>query len=194
MTPADRHRTRSLLVNGLTVARLALSPALPLLAGHLPAALALYTLGGLTDLADGYLARRWRVASRAGARLDSVADLVFWLCVALWAVRAVGQGLAAALPWVGAAFALRLLALAAALWRHHPPLPLHTWANKATGALLWLALPLWVATGRGWLVPTVGIVACLAALEDALLHLSLPNPPDPDTRSLWHAHRARRNQ
>ena len=194
MAPTDQRRARVLLVNGLTAARLVLSPALPLLAGHLPAALALYTLGRLTDLADGYLARRWQVASRPGARLDSAADLVFWLCMAGWLARSMGMRLAAVLPWAGAALALRLLALAAALWRRHPPLPLHTWANKAAGGLLWLALPLWVAAGWAWLVPVTGLAACLAASEDALLHLTLPTSLDPDTRSLWHAHRARRNR
>lgn len=194
MTTAPRQQARAALVNGLTIARLVVSPGLPLLAGCLPAALALYALGGVTDLLDGWLARRWRVAGPAGARLDSAADVVFWLCVTLWAARATGPRLAALLPWVGTVLALRLLAFAAALVRRHPPLPLHTVASKAAGVTLWLALPLWVALGWGWLVPAAGTVACLAAGEDALLRLTLSEPPDPDIRSLWHAHRARRNR
>ena len=36
----------------------------------------LYLIAGLTDMLDGFLARRWGVESKFGARLDSLADLV----------------------------------------------------------------------------------------------------------------------
>ena len=41
----------------------------------------LYLIAGLTDILDGFLARRWGVESKFGARLDSFADFVFVLAV-----------------------------------------------------------------------------------------------------------------
>ena len=41
----------------------------------------LYLIAGLTDMLDGFLARRWRVESKLGAKLDSLADFVFVLAV-----------------------------------------------------------------------------------------------------------------
>ena len=41
----------------------------------------LYLIAGLTDILDGYLARRWCVESKFGARLDSLADFVFVMAV-----------------------------------------------------------------------------------------------------------------
>ena len=41
----------------------------------------LYVIAGATDMLDGFLARRWGVESKFGARLDSMADLVFVLAV-----------------------------------------------------------------------------------------------------------------
>ena len=41
----------------------------------------LYVIAGLTDILDGFLARRWGVESKLGARLDSLADFVFVLTV-----------------------------------------------------------------------------------------------------------------
>ena len=41
----------------------------------------LYLIAGLTDMVDGFLARRWGVESKFGARLDSLADFVFVLVV-----------------------------------------------------------------------------------------------------------------
>ena len=41
----------------------------------------IYLIAGLTDILDGFLARRWAVESKLGARLDSLADFVFVLTV-----------------------------------------------------------------------------------------------------------------
>ena len=41
----------------------------------------LYVIAGTTDMLDGFLARRWDVESKFGARLDSLADFVFVLAV-----------------------------------------------------------------------------------------------------------------
>ena len=40
--------------------------------------LAVYTIAGLTDVLDGWLARKTGTASPFGARLDSIADLLFY--------------------------------------------------------------------------------------------------------------------
>ena len=40
--------------------------------------LAVYTLAGLTDALDGWVARKAGTASEFGARLDSIADLFFY--------------------------------------------------------------------------------------------------------------------
>ena len=41
---------------------------------------AFYSLAGLSDMADGAVARKTKSTSEFGARLDSVADLVFVFC------------------------------------------------------------------------------------------------------------------
>ena len=40
-----------------------------------------YVIAGTTDMLDGFLARRWGVESKFGARLDSLADFGFVLAV-----------------------------------------------------------------------------------------------------------------
>ena len=39
----------------------------------------LYVIAGTTDMLDGFLARRWGVESKFGARLDSLAELIVCL-------------------------------------------------------------------------------------------------------------------
>ena len=48
----------------------------------------LYLIAGLTDILDGFLARRWGVESKFGARLDSLADFLFVLAVG-WVIACI---------------------------------------------------------------------------------------------------------
>ena len=71
------------LANLVTLSRAALIlPILALLkAGWFDSALALYLLAALTDLVDGWLARRMGQASAFGAQLDAVVDNLFSLAI-----------------------------------------------------------------------------------------------------------------
>jgi cardiolipin synthase len=71
--------------NLLSVARLALIPvvAWQLAIEAYEVALPLFLAAALTDLADGYIARRFRLTSRLGALLDPVADKLSMLVATL---------------------------------------------------------------------------------------------------------------
>ena len=100
----------------------------------------LYLAAGLSDMLDGFVARRTNSASPLGARLDSMADLLF-LTVCLLKLLPV-----LALPvwlwvWVGLIALLRLVNILSGFVCRKKLVLLHTGANKLTGALLFL-LPL----------------------------------------------------
>ena len=100
----------------------------------------LYLAAGLSDMLDGFVARRTNSASPLGAKLDSMADIVF-LSVCLIKLLPV-----LALPvwlwvWVGLIALLRLVNILSGFVRRKKLVLLHTRANKLTGALLFL-LPL----------------------------------------------------
>ena len=88
--------------NLLAVIRLVLTPVVMALILHTPdetgyrvLATVLFVIAALTDFADGYLARRWRIVTTLGAFLDTVADkiLVTGALVALVQVDVVS-------PWI----------------------------------------------------------------------------------------------
>ena len=70
------NRISYLVINGITLYRLVAAPVLIVLAftRNLDVFKWLLALSFFTDLIDGYLARKFKVTSIAGARLDSVAD------------------------------------------------------------------------------------------------------------------------
>jgi cardiolipin synthase len=133
--------------NALTVARLLCIPIFVLLllrphhAGWYPAALLLGLLG-ITDFADGYIARHFSQVSTAGKVLDPLADRLL-LAVAAVSIIAIG-----ALPvWVAALVISREVLVAAgflvvaAAGGHRMDVQ---WAGKAGTFGLMFALPLFL--------------------------------------------------
>ncbi len=98
--------------NLITAARIALAPYVAWLMATGRARAGLYWLiaVGLTDIVDGFLARRFGWTSAAGAYLDPLADKVMAGCVYL------ALGFAGAIPWwlVGIVFGRDILIVAAA--------------------------------------------------------------------------------
>ena len=118
----------------------------------------LYVIAGLTDILDGFLARRWGVESKLGARLDGLADFVF--------VLAVGYKL---FPWLKLPATLWMMIGLIALIKVANAISsymvkrriefLHTRANKLTGFLLFVGM---MAIGQSYFVPVAWMIACIA--------------------------------
>lgn len=127
---------------------------------------ALYLICGISDMADGYLARRLKCVSKTGARLDSVADICFVVCCA-WQLLPVLD-----LPrwlwlWAGVIVAVKLVSQVLALAMYGCCYFPHTLTNKLTGLLLFITIP----TTFWTVIPlaAVAVVATYAAIDEALL-------------------------
>ena len=134
--------------------------------------LAVYTLAGLTDVLDGWLARKTGTVSEFGARLDSMADLVFYGVLLLRLFPVLRQALPAAIWYAVAAVVLvRLVSYGAAAVKYHRFAFLHTWLNKLTGGATFL-LPYALALSSGvtysWFVC---VLALAASAEELAIHL-----------------------
>lgn len=136
----------------LTLLRVVLVPgiALFLLERHFALALAVFLVAALSDVADGWLARRWKQETKLGRALDPVVDIVFNLAM-FFALMA-----AALLPvWVFAMAALRygiLLIGGAGLYLFVGPLRIQpTPFGRATGVVMasLLALHLYLHATQG---------------------------------------------
>ena len=118
----------------------------------------LYLIAGLTDILDGFLARRWEVESKFGARLDSLADFVF--------VLAVGYKL---FPWLKLPVVLWIMIGLIALVKASNAFSvylvkqriefLHTKANKLTGFLLFIGM---MTIGQSYFIPVAWMITCIA--------------------------------
>lgn len=119
-------------------------------------ALAVLFVSGVSDWADGYLARRLQQTSRVGEILDPVADRLYILATVI------GLGMRDIIPWW---FAVLLPARDAFLWclvpflrtRGYSALPVHFLGKAATANLLYSFPLLLLGDGTGTL-PTLAKV------------------------------------
>jgi len=116
----------------------------------------LYALCGISDMVDGWLARKIRAESKTGAVLDSVADIVFVACCAIRLLPILE------IPvwlwiWAGVIVFIKIVNQISALVVYKRLCFPHTIANKLTGLLLFLAVPVMF-----WSVIPIAIVAAIA--------------------------------
>lgn len=128
------------MANIITCVRIACS--IPLLFFSVPSVwfYVFYIIGGLSDILDGIVARKTKTESMFGARLDSIADLIFVsvcfikllpmlnLPVWLWV-------------WCGIIALIRIFNIICGYCYQKKLVMLHTIANKAVGVMLFI-LPL----------------------------------------------------
>ena len=116
----------------------------------------LYIVCGLSDIADGWLARKLKCVTRTGAWLDSVADICFVACCA-WKLLPILE-----LPqwlwlWAGVIVAIKVVNQLSAVWVHGRFCFPHTLANKWAGFLLFIAAPM-----TFWSIIPISIAAFVA--------------------------------
>ena len=137
-----------------------------------------YTLGGVTDMLDGPIARRTGMVSAFGAKLDSAADAVFLIAAALRLLPLLRQTMSAAVWYMAAAIALVRLAafIIGRVRRCGAEMP-HLWLNKLAGFLLFLLPYLLGWHGVRWYaVPVCLVCGVSAAAELWLCCRSRKNP------------------
>lgn len=132
----------------------------------------IYTFAGLSDVLDGWIARKSGKASEFGARLDSISDLLFYSVLLIRLFPILYETLPREIWYVVVAIIfVRLAAYITAAVKYHRFASLHTWMNKLTGALVFL-LPYVLLISSGveycW---AVCMVAFAASAEELAIHL-----------------------
>lgn len=170
---------KRLLPNAISVARIALVPLWVLCAEWAARAapdpgdaaatyrgLALATLVaiGVSDVVDGFLARRWHVESRAGAILDAIADkLMQVVCITYLALRPTQVFIPVPL-WFLALLISRDVLLGSGVLALRARVRgfriVHRWHGKVASTLLF-ALMFWATSGIGHALAS-GIYAALS--------------------------------
>ena len=151
------------MANTITFFRIAAGIALLFCPVFSPAVYVFYISAGLSDMLDGFVARKTDTVSKLGARLDTIADLVL-VVVCLIKLLPVLRIPAWLYGWIGIIAFIKVVNLISGFVIQKRFVTVHSVMNKATGALLFL-LPLTLPA-----VPLkyTAIVVCAAATFAAI--------------------------
>ncbi|MBP5687858.1 MAG: CDP-alcohol phosphatidyltransferase family protein [Muribaculaceae bacterium] len=116
----------------------------------------IYLACGISDMADGWLARKFDCATKTGALLDSVADICFVACCGLKLLPVFELPLWLWI-WAGVIVVIKIANQVLALLMSGKCSFPHTIANKVTGFLLFIAVPM-----TFWSIIPLAIVAVVA--------------------------------
>jgi phosphatidylglycerophosphate synthase len=180
-----------LLLTGL---RVLLAPVMIFLAFYYPSRVA---FGGclivafLSDVFDGILARRFKVATPALRRLDSVADSAFYLAALLVAWHLYPSALRQHRTALTVLAGLEILRYAVDFVKFRREAAYHMWSSKLWGICLFVGFFALLALGvDGWPVAVAIYVGILVDIEGFAVSLLLREWKS-DVPSVVHARRLR---
>ena len=158
------------MANLLTFIRIIGTFALIPLSAATPAFYLVYIICGLTDVLDGMVARATKTANDFGAKLDRVADILFYsiILIRLFPLLYI-QIPSFILWWMLLIIAIRIASYIFAYKNKNSFSSLHTIPNKITGILVFL-IPFFL--GRS-ILPMFCIMSCAAATFSAAQELYL---------------------
>lgn len=146
-----------------------------------------YLWGGLSDILDGFLARRLHLQSDIGAKLDSIADVFFNGALLFIVVANITFPL---WMWgcIGIIVVIRLISYSVGFYKYHAFASLHTILNKITGVFLFV-FPLFYT----WIgVELTGFITCFIALLSAIEEMMITvkeKELNRDCKSIFHLHK-----
>ena len=152
-----------MMANAITVFRIAAGIVLLFCPVFSPVFYVFYIAAGLSDMLDGFVARKTDTVSLLGARLDTTADFVF-VVVCLIKLLPVLRIPAWLYAWIGIIAFIKAVNIVSGFAIQKKLVAVHSAMNKATGVLLFM-LPL--------MIPAVSlkysaIVVCAAATFAAI--------------------------
>lgn len=169
----------SMIPNMLSLARIALAIVLLFIDPYSGWFLLAYLTCGLTDVLDGYLARKLGATSAAGALMDAIGDLLMY-GVILYLFLTVFTIPAWLVVWVVNLAAFRLLGWFIS-WVRLGRLVTHTYLDRFTGILLFALLPVLLffdltLETPALIVCTIATVATMEVLVLAFLSRKKDDP------------------
>ena len=153
------------MANTISLFRIAAGIVLLFCPAFSPAFTVFYIAAGLSDMLDGFVARKTDTVSKLGAKLDTIADLVLVLVclIKLLPVLSIPAWLYA---WIGIIALKKNVNIIFGFVVQRKFVAIHSVMNRATGALLFL-LPLTIpAVPLKYSVIVVCAAATFAAIQE----------------------------
>ena len=190
MTRNNRNGTLLTIPNLLSGFRLIAAPFLLCIAwfGHHNMFLVLLAISLFTDSIDGFIARRLKVASEIGSKLDSWGDMATYLTLPLCAWWLWPEILRREALYVILVLAAFVSPLIAGFLKYRSLPSYHTWAAKISAVLISVSAFMIFVADISWPFRIAVMVQVLVACEEIAITIRLTKLQS-NVRSFWHVNR-----
>jgi len=160
------------IANYISISRIFLALIMALLKPLSVEFLVIYIFCGISDILDGYIARKTSTTSKLGEKLDSVADLI--MCMVLIIVLYPIINLTVEIIiWICIIGVIRVVSMMVVFIKYKTFGILHTYGNKITGFVLFIfPVSLKFLQSDIIMVYIVCVLASISAIEEFLINLS----------------------
>jgi len=131
----------------------------------------IYIICGLSDILDGFIARKTGTTSSLGEKIDSLADLIM-ICVLFYVFYPIINPSMKIIIWLVLIGIIRLLSMAVAMRKYKTFAMLHTYGNKITGLILFIFPMLISLIHTTVLVFVICVLASISAIEEFIIQLT----------------------
>ncbi len=133
-----------------------------------------YSLCGISDMADGFAARKLKAESSFGARLDSIADIIFLAVTAIliFPYLTIKKCIVVIIFLI---FIFRIIGILLGIILHKKLVMLHTVAEKITGFMLFVSVYFVEKIDINILAVPICIAALFAASQEMFLIIKEKN-------------------
>ena len=154
------------LPNAITAVRILCSAAILFCNALSPTFFVLYVTAGVSDIADGWVARRTNTASNFGSKFDTTADAVFVIVCLIKLIPAIDIPVWL-IVWTAAIACIKIFNIVSAYAERRQFVAIHSAMNKVAGALLFALPPTIAVIGIKYSAPIVCAAATLAAIDES---------------------------
>lgn len=172
------------LPNILSVCRIVLSIILIIFAKDITVFITIYIICALTDVLDGYIARKYKCESELGGKLDSLGDFVFFMVIITYFILYKQKTIEAFFVPIVIITLIRISTLIICRIKNKKIYSIHTISNKVTGITIIAGMPVYLLTEENTVIWILLSVALFSALEEMLIILVTKNP-DINRKSLF---------
>ncbi|MTI61135.1 MAG: CDP-alcohol phosphatidyltransferase family protein [Firmicutes bacterium] len=160
-----------IIPNTLSIFRIILSGLLIISFPYKTIFILIYLLSGLTDILDGFIARKYNIATKLGAKLDSIADIIFYIVLLIiffiWF-----RNILIKYKWlIIITITIRVSTIIIGIVKFKNIVFIHTVANKITGLMIY-CIPIYIILlNSNILILVTTITSIISALEEFLIML-----------------------
>ena len=130
----------------------------------------IYIICGLSDIMDGFIARKTGTTSILGAKLDSLADMLM-IGVLLYILYPIVNLSTVIIIWIILIAIIRAASMVVALKKYKTFASIHTYGNKITGMVLFIFPILIPYVHINMLIYIICFVANISAIEELIIQI-----------------------